>query len=42
MRKEIEETINLKVPLKTKQQLDTEAENFVTTIQNAIRKHNKL
>lgn len=39
VKKEIEETINLKVPLKTKQQLDTEAKNFITTIQNAVREH---
>lgn len=39
VKKEIEVTINLKVPLKTKQQLDTEAENCITTIQNAVKEH---
>ncbi|KMQ84691.1 rna-directed dna polymerase from mobile element jockey-like protein [Lasius niger] len=38
---ELEEVINLKVPLKTELQLDTEAESFVKIIQETVKKHTK-
>lgn len=36
---ELDESINLKVPLKNKMQLDIEAKNCVKIIQNTVKEH---